>query len=483
MNPTSRRQFFKCTATGGMAIASLSNGRHRLFAANRKPSDIRVEQVSVSFEELAFRSPFQFAGTTVYHQTMSTVQCTVRTVDGRVTNGFGILPLNYTFTFPSKKLAPDVRLAAMKALAEELAKVTASYQEFGHPLEINYDLVPRYDKAAADVSKRLQLADPIPKLCTLVTAGAFDAALYDAYGKAHGLNSFHMLGPEFMNHDLSRYLGSEYRGEYPSQYVMKEPKPRMPVSHTISGADPITAADNAKPLNDGLPETIAEWIEHSGLTYFKIKLNGTDLDWDVERMRSLDRVVSEVQKKRGVKNWAYVPDFNEKCLNVDYYIAFLRRIQESMPEGFRRIEYVEQPTNRDLRSHPENAMHKAAELCPVVIDESVIDVDSVHLAKTQGWTGVVVKSPKGLSHMLLIVAVASKNKLLVAGGDMSCPGAALIQTVSFQARLPGVTNIEANARQFFPAANKPLEARFPGMFNITDGLMGSRELVQPGLGA
>ena len=37
-------------------------------------------------------------------------------------------------------------------------------------------------------------------------------------------------------------------------------------------------------------------------------------------------------------------------------------------------------------------------------------------------------------------------------GDMSCPGAALIQTASFQARLPGVTSIEANARQFLPAA-------------------------------
>jgi hypothetical protein len=85
--------------------------------------------------------------------------------------------------------------------------------------------------------------------------------------------------------------------------------------------------------------------------------------------------------------------------------------------------------------------------------------------------------------VILIAAVAGKQKMLVAGGDMSCPGAALIQTASFQARLPGVTSIEANARQFLPAANEGWEKRFPGMFRITDGMMRTEELIKPGLGA
>jgi hypothetical protein len=144
---------------------------------------------------------------------------------------------------------------------------------------------------------------------------------------------------------------------------------------------------------------------------------------------------------------------------------------------------VEQPTHRDLKANPENDLHEAAILCPVVIDESVIDVESVLLARRMGWTGAVVKSPKGLTHMILIAAVAGKQKMRVAGGDMSCPGAALIQTASFQARLAGVTSIEANARQFLPAANKAWEARFPGMFRVTDGMLQTSALVQAGLGA
>jgi hypothetical protein len=118
-----------------------------------------------------------------------------------------------------------------------------------------------------------------------------------------------------------------------------------------------------------------------------------------------------------------------------------------------------------------------------VIDESLIDANSLHVARKLGWTGAVVKSPKGLTHMILLACVVGKQKLFVAGGDMSCPGAALIQTAGLQARVPGVTCVEANARQFLPAANKDWEERFPGMFQVTDGMLRTSELTGPGLGA
>jgi hypothetical protein len=47
------------------------------------------------------------------------------------------------------------------------------------------------------------------------------------------------------------------------------------------------------------------------------------------------------QSNRGIKNWAYIPDFNEKCRNVEYYLTFLRRLKEKLPMAFKRIEYVE----------------------------------------------------------------------------------------------------------------------------------------------
>src|SRR5262249_32642177 len=149
----------------------------------------------------------------------------------------------------------------------------------------------------------LGLLDPIPKLCTLVTASAFDAAIHDAYGKVHKVSCFHTLGPEFMNYDLAHYLGPNYRGLYPERYILREPKSRMPLCHLISGVDPIEAHENTKPIKDGLPETIPEWIDFNGLLEFKIKLLGQDLNWDLERVLHIHDVVARSQRARRIKNW------------------------------------------------------------------------------------------------------------------------------------------------------------------------------------
>jgi hypothetical protein len=110
-------------------------------------------------------------------------------------------------------------------------------------------------------------------------------------------------------------------------------------------------------------------------------------------------------------------------------------------------------------------------------------VESLLLAQELGWTGAVVKSPKGLTNMLLIATAAAKRKIFLGGGDMSCPGRALVQTAAFQARVPTITAVEANARQYLPQANRGWEKKFPGIFDVHDGMMQTRELNRPGLGA
>jgi L-alanine-DL-glutamate epimerase-like enolase superfamily enzyme len=482
---STRRDFVKSggALAAGLLGPSLAGCAGVASGGRRKKSDIRIENISFGYDEHVFRAPVGFAQAVVNRATMVTVRCSVSTAGGKFGRGFGSMPFNHTFSFPSKTLSSEVKNEAMKALASEISKVTADYREFGHPLEINWDLAPIYLKAAAEVSQRLRLADPIPRLCALVTAAAFDAAIHDAFGKAHGTNCFNTYGPEFMNHDLARYLGPEYKGNFPRDYLLRQHKPRMTLCHLVSAVDPIEDFENRTPIKDGLPETLPEWIRYNGLLEFKIKVNGADLQWDIERVRHIDRVVTQAQQKRGVADWAYVLDFNEKCPNVDYFIQFCRQLREKMPVGYRRIKYTEQPTARDLRAHPENDMHEAAKLCPVVIDESLIDGDSLLLARDLGWTGAVVKSPKGLSHMILMVSMAAKEKIFLAGGDMSCPGAALIQTTNLQARVPSITSVEANARQYLPEANKAWESRYPGMFRVTDGMLRTREVSGPGLGA
>jgi hypothetical protein len=75
----------------------------------------------------------------------------------------------------------------------------------------------------------------------------------------------------------------------------------------------------------------------------KIKLNGDDLGWDIDRVLNVDRAATETPRQRGVSTWFYSLDFSEKCPHVDYLIDFLRRVKEKTPQGFDRIQYVEQP--------------------------------------------------------------------------------------------------------------------------------------------
>ena len=484
MNETTRRNFLKNAGAvaGGIGVAELSAGI-TILSASTKKTDVRIEDVSCAYEEYLYRTPNKFAGTVVDRATLMTVRCTVRTAAGKVARGFGSMPLGNVWSFPSKKMSYVATLGAMKTLAEEIAKITGSNKEFAHPIDINWALNPMYLKAAAEVSERSHLPEPIPKLCTLVTASPFDAAVHDAFGKAHGLNCYHTYGPEFMNHDLSHYLGAEYQGEYPSRYIQEEPKPRMPLYHLVSAIDPIEESDITKRVDDGLPETLSEWIKYNGLTHFKIKLNGDDPKWDVERVLHVHKVTTETQKKRGVREWFYALDFNERCPNVDYLLQFLMQVKEKAPAGYERIQYVEQPTARDLKAHPENRMQEAAKLRPIVIDESLTDVEALLMSRQMGYTGASIKASKGQSQMIIVASVAQKQKMFLCGGDMSCPGAALIQSASLPAHVRGVSAIEANARQYMPAANKSWELRFPGFFRITDGTIETGELNKPGLGA
>jgi len=251
----------------------------------------------------------------------------------------------------------------------------------------------------------------------------------------------------------------------------------------VSAIDPIEESDIRKRINDGLPETLPEWIRYNGLTHLKIKLNGDDRKWDVDRVLHVDRVATQTQKQRGVTEWVYSLDFNEKCPNVQYLLDFLHEVKQKTPGGYERIQYVEQPTARDLKAHPENVMHEAAKLRPVVIDESLTDVEALLLSRKMGYTGAALKACKGQSHMMLIASVAEKHKLFLCVQDLTCPGASLIQSASLAAHVPGVAAIEANARQYMPAANKAWESRFPGIFRISDGTMDTGELNKAGLGA
>jgi len=460
-----------------------------------KPTDIRIDEVVYGYEDYVYRAPYKFGGRVVDRVTLLNVHCRVTTRNGETAWGFASMTLGNVWAFPSPTMSYDTTLGAMKALASRISRLTEDCPEIGHPLDIAHVLEPEYLKAAAEVSTELKLNEPIPKLCTLVVGSPFDAALHDAFGKVHRRNVYDTYGADLMTHDVSRYLGPDFQGARLDRALLSTPQERIPVFHSVGGLDPLEASDVETPVRDGLPETLDEWIRRDGLVRIKIKLQGDDLSWDVERTLAIDRVAcpdpstgsgSPRAKSRGERaqasRRAYCLDFNERCPDVQYVLECLHQIRARSPEAFERILYIEQPTARDLQANRQNAMHEAARVRPIVIDESLTDLESLMLAREMGYTGVALKACKGQSQTVLMAAAAQKYKLFVCVQDLTCPGASLIHSVGISARVPAVAGIEANARQYVPAANEPWRHRFPGIFTITDGYIRTGEIGGPGLG-
>ena len=424
----------------------------------------------------------KFGGRVVTEVTLLHVTVEVETRSGRRGVGRGSMPLGNVWAWPSKETGAEATLAAMQALGEAVVLVAGDQSVYGHPLEIGQQWEHDLADQAAQACFTTGVKEPMPRLAQLVAASPLDAALHDAYGRALGANSYDLLGPEYASADLGELLSPDFAGEYLDQYTLRQPKPSMPLYHLVGALDPLTDADLSARLNDGLPETLPEWIAADGLTHLKIKLNGDDLAWDVERVAAIERVAAGAQAARGCHAWRYSLDFNERCPNVEYVLDFLGQLAERSPAALERVQYIEQPTHRDLRATPENRMHAAARIKPVVIDESLVDLESLQLSRELGYSGVALKACKGHGSALLMGAAAQKYGLFLCVQDLTCPGASFLHSASLSARIPTVAAIEGNARQYCPAGNRGWAEQYPSMFSIRDGMLGTNVLTEQGLG-
>lgn len=447
-----------------------------------KATDISLRGVTLEEEHIAYRAPIKFGGRAVNDAVLMHVHADVETRDGRRARGFGSMPMSNIWAWPTRDVPAEKTLAAVIGLCRRLVAQADQYRESGHPLDITTDLSRSHAQTTADVVREAGIDEPMPRLAQLVAASPVEAAIHDGYGKALGLNSYNVLGPEFVSRDLSAWLGEDFRGEYLDRYTLREPKPRMPLYHLVGALDPLTAADVERRIGDGLPETLGEWIKADGLTHLKIKLNGDDLPWDVERVLGVERVAAAAQSERGCDQWNYSLDFNERCADVSYVLDFLAQVRARSPAALARVQYIEQPTHRDLKSHPHHRMHAAARIKPVVIDESLIDFESLLLSREMGYSGAALKACKGQTEALLMGAAAQKYGMFLCVQDLTCPGASFLHSASLSARIPTVAAIEGNARQYCPNGNRGWRDRYPSMFDITDGTLGTAVLNDQGLG-
>ena len=323
-----------------------------------KPTDIRLLEVESTSTEVAYRTPIKFGGRIVATPSFwkwPSSRNPLRPPGPRA----GLDALGQRLGLAHRSVSDDADLAAMAALAERFLAATPGIAS--GPSAGNH---PR-------VGRRAPNAGP-PRSATgwrwpsrfrgwrNWSRPARWKRRFTTLTARHGRNSYDLLGPDYVDADLAALLTREFAGEYLDRYTLRQPKPRMPLYHLVGRARSADRLPTCPPVGDGLPETLAQWIAADGLTHLKIKLNGDDLAWDVERVVAVERVAVEAQAARGCRQWRYRLDFNEKCPHVEYVLDFLAQVRERSPAAFERVQYIEQPTHRDLRANPENRMHGAA---------------------------------------------------------------------------------------------------------------------------
>ena len=448
-------------------------------------SNIRIKQIEILKVDTICRTPLKFGAVVVDRLPTAYARATVENGEGRTATGWGAMFLMDLWAWPISTTSHEIKNHVMCELIDSYAKLLEGYKDFAHPIEIFQETEKDLARLNSEICAKFTPGEEMPFLGALVCASPIDHALHDAFGKVNNIDSYLGYGPEFMSFDLSRYLGKNYKGVYPSQFLRQDYVPKIPVFHLVGGLDILRRADVPSDApKDGVPNSLDEWIERDGVFCLKVKLRGRDLDWDVARTLEVAKIYDEVKASKRTDLPArpfLTADTNEQCESPEYIVEYLKKLQEIAPKVYEDVLYIEQPTERDLRAHNWD-MRTIAKYKPVLIDESLTSIEDFKLAMSLEWSGIALKSCKCLSSDLLFIPMAELAGIPYAVQDLTNPSIALIESVGLAARTHTIKGVEANSRQFFPHANALESAIHPGLYDIRDGYAYTESLTGPGLG-
>ena len=285
----------------------------------------------------------------------------------------------------------------------------------------------------------------MPKLCTLA-ASPFDAALHDAFGKVHGLNCYDTYGPEFMTHDLAHYLGAEFEGEWISRtsaeaeaaHAALSPgrRARSARGATSRAAERRPARDAARVDSRERPDPPEDQAQRR-----RPRLGR-------RARRGVDRVATAAQR-RAASRPGTTRSTSTSVPERRLPARFPRQVKEQTPAGFERVQYIEQPTARDLKAHPRNVMHEAAKHQAGGDRRIAVDLESLLLARE--WATPARPSRRARADPIAPDGGRGPEvQLFLCVQDLTCPGASLIHSAGLAAHVPAVAAIEANSRQYCP---------------------------------
>jgi len=352
----------------------------------------RITDIQLYERGVRMRLPFRFGVVTLTACPQAFARVRIATADGREAEGAAAELLapkwfdknlalsnedNFEQLRASLRLARDAYLGGAAEAAERDA--------FGH-FAAHYQ--PQIDTAAR------QGLNP---LIACFGPALIDKALLDALCRAQGL-PFH----EAMQRNLpgidARLTGDLAGFDIDAFLASLAPSPAIALRHTVGMLDPITGADIAQRLDDGLPESLEDVVAATGCRHFKLKVAG-DAEADIARLTRIAQVLDD-----SLPDYQVTLDGNEQFADAASAAAFWQQVERT--PALRRLAqatlYIEQPLPRAIAL--DSDVHPLAAMRPVLIDESDATLDAFPRALACGYTGVSSKACKGIYRSVLNAA-------------------------------------------------------------------------------
>jgi L-alanine-DL-glutamate epimerase-like enolase superfamily enzyme len=402
----------------------------------------RILDARVSFRQQPFRVPLILSSGPISEITSAEAAVTVR-VHGREGTGRGVIYLSDLWAWPDPVLSHVRREGRMRELCERTASdlPTLCGGEPEHPLELGLRL--------HEAVSSLEWPDTPPLLARAVCLSPFDAALHDAVGQALQRSAFTFYEEAVALPSADAYFPAGGAARAISR-ALQPPRAALTAWMVVGASEP--------------RDEIQRWIQERGYHAFKLKLGGKNNLADAD----LTVAVYRMARSLGVESPRLCVDSN--CANPDAASVcdYLLRLQAADPAAYEALEYVEQPTGRDIAIHAYD-WHPVTALKPVLLDEGLTDFDQMKRAAKQGWSGFALKTCKGHSFTLVAAAWAKERGLLLAQQDLTNPGLAAIHSYLMAAHLPACNGLELNSPQYTPDANDSWLPRLKALFEPTDG--------------
>jgi len=435
-----------------------------------KAADLRIETVTLTFRDERLAVPLHLSRGVITEVTYAKVGVQARTRSGQPAQGSGAIPLSDLWAFPHPIYSHEQKDEAMRTLCSAIAAHIEGDNDYGDPLEQGHRLEEDLPRLMTQVEQTLAFLEPgsIPHLAALNCLAAFDAAIHDAWGRALGGSVYTFYAAPWLNADLGFYLGPAFHGRYPAEFL-GERRRKVGVQHVVGMSDALvpTPVNGApKPLTD-LPQDLTSWIAREGINAFKVKARGQDPVTDAQRLNA----VYATALAAGIQphHIHLSIDTNEACAGPAFLLEMLDYMAHESPGALAALDYIEQPTARDLSTYTFT-LHEVAQRKPVIIDESLDKLENLTLLEPLGWSGLALKTCKGQTHGLLAYCWAKQHNLYVTLQDLTNPGLSLVHSANLAAQLDLAVNyFETNGRQFMPNACPEEQAEYPAYFQVHGG--------------